>query len=239
MKNWKICLIIFWKIFLKISKKFVRNFFEKFSKFFEIFFWKKFFFWKFFEYFFLRFLLSLSFIVVIIIIHYYHYKVMSSLKHYWIFFFFFFFLKLLSCCVSHRVAFTQRESFKNYSPQSGTVILKLFTDNTAPSWLSCGQFGQLAGSLHWYRNLRKAPNCLPRPHDNKNSLSLHRVYEFEIFRKMSRKWWTCLHRPSINHHPRHPPPPPQTLPRNRLPVQVSDSRGENRRWRMQCAMISL
>merc|ERR1712148_73598 len=41
-------------------------------------------------------------------------------------FFIFFFLKLLFCCVSHRVAFTQEESFKNYSPQSGTVILKLF-----------------------------------------------------------------------------------------------------------------
>ena len=35
-------------------------------------------------------------------------------------------MKLLSCHVSHRVAFTQRESFNNYSPQSGTVILKLF-----------------------------------------------------------------------------------------------------------------
>ena len=42
--------------------------------------------------------------------------------------FFSFSLKLLSCRVSHvsRVSFTQRESFKNYSPQSGTVILKLF-----------------------------------------------------------------------------------------------------------------
>ena len=32
----------------------------------------------------------------------------------------------LSCRVSSRVAFTQRESFNNYSPPSGTVILKLF-----------------------------------------------------------------------------------------------------------------
>ena len=36
-------------------------------------------------------------------------------------------MKWLSYRVSYRVAFTQGESFKNYSPQSGTVILKLFS----------------------------------------------------------------------------------------------------------------
>ena len=59
---------------------------------------------------------------------------------FWIFFseIFFFFFKFFFfenfffwnfsflCHVSSRVAFTRRESFKNYSPQSGTVILKLF-----------------------------------------------------------------------------------------------------------------
>ena len=68
---------------------------------------------------------------IIIIIHYYHnYEVLLSLSSFVIIktilnIFFVSFFR-----VSHRVAFTQRESFKNYSPQSGTVILKLFLSRT-------------------------------------------------------------------------------------------------------------
>ena len=117
--------------------------FEAFLKFFYKIFWKKilkFFFYKIFKKFFLTFVFLKNFLkfffldfccqyhlllsslssTIVIIIKFCHHKNIIE----W--FFLFFFLKLLSCPVSHRVAFTQRESFKNYSPQSGTVILKLF-----------------------------------------------------------------------------------------------------------------
>ena len=67
----------------------------------------------------------------------------------------FFFLKFFILCrVSSRVAFTRRESFKNYSPQSGTVILKLFClQSYLPTGVWCsphavGPFLTSPGSAH-------------------------------------------------------------------------------------------
>merc|ERR1712002_1272704 len=69
-----------------------------------------------------------------------------------------FFLTLLSCRISHRVAFTQRESFKNYSPQSGTVILK-------QAKISAPTFSVQIKSLQCFV-------------DFKNSTKLRRYYKF-------------------------------------------------------------